>query len=279
MAEPKNQHFVAQRVQQQWADTKGQVRCWMWRGGKLIDFPTSPKNIMSGVQLYGAEFESQFTKIENQAWPVLDKLLGDGIKSLDSEDRRTWAFFILAQLARAPDKVEWVRGMDFERVLKVRQQKNPSFTREDLRAELAASGYNWPDDPAQEGRHARIAFLMKNMRNPVFMDRWSKLEWGVLNVTEPMMLLGDEPVIFYGDLRTAHCEVYMPISPTQTFFAINPFLPSMMAMHTPERFLKMVNEHQVKQAHRHVIGNAPRSFIEKRLKKAPEPFVERYPLT
>lgn len=279
MADSKNQHYVAQRLQRAWADNRGQVKCWKWKGDKLVSFPTSPRNIMSGNHLYGSEFETQFGEIEAKAWPVLDKLLGPGIRSMNDKDRRDWAVFILAQLARAPDKVEWVQNMDFEEVLKKRQRRDAALTREAFRAELASAGYEWLDDKAKESRHARIAILMSNMKHPAFFVNWSRLDWGVLVAPRPLILLGDEPAIFYGDLRTKLSEVYLPISPTQVFCAFNPLLPGMIRTSpTPMEFVRRVNDHQVRQAHRFVIGQAEETFIARRLRKSPEPFVERYPM-
>ena len=280
LSSPKNHHFVPRLLQRQWASESEQVKCWKWQNEKLITFNSNIKNIMSETRLYTAEYidnanlyESQFSEIEAGAARALLKFRDKKGAVLDPKDFEAWACFVLAQRIRLPGKIEWAKHHSFNGFSEIFEKFDPDFDRLNPEPRFSTPAQYMSEYHPNVLANFALHTIVEIIRDPKNVSALLKMKWFVRRSYPHQIILGDDPVIFVGDLHSDKCLIALPISPDEVFFAASNEKIKQQIIATPSKIIgQSINNDQATQAQRLVIGNIEPAFLKKRLRKEPSVF-------
>jgi hypothetical protein len=275
MSVPKCQHYVPRFIIKAWANARGQVRLWKRvPSGTLINRFTSPKTVMNRAALYDllhvpadqvAALERDFQRLESDAAPIYRKLVGRD--DLAEQEMRVWSHFVLAQMARLPKHVDGA-AQRASRQIAEWDEPDPEF--EALKGDSphrTVREYLDDRDPAiLANLHLRV--LARVMTQDVLVSRLSQMTWAVRYGVSPPLLLGDDPVLRIGDLRSGNYELIMPLSPTTALQITSmQHRADWFRNEAPKWLAFTTNDLVVRQASAEVVGEAEARFFEKRLRR------------
>jgi hypothetical protein len=100
-----------------------------------------------------------------------------------------------------------------------------------------------------------------------------RLKWFVRDKFARPLIISDDPVTFKGRLHEKDCLIALPISPYQVFFAVSDDgIRDRILSEGDKSAATRINHDQALQAQRLVVGDVEPCFLEKRLRKQPEPY-------
>ena len=209
-----------------------------------------------------------FGRIENNAAPVLEKLIGGGPGTLTVQERYWWTVYLNAAMFRVPHNVAKIREGTIEKIEKVLSQDIPEYT-----AQRGSAPENTLLQWAQANAPAHIAnswlrVLIDLLTREATIDRIINLNWFVKDVSNASnkLLLGDNPFHRVGGLYKTRTLISMPISPTHLFLASDAADIIRHFDETASRdIVTLRNQDTLTSAKKFVYGNAERSFLEKYL--------------
>jgi len=221
-----------------------------------------------GVSSY---IEDRFLKLTDQrANEALQLLLADRMGEMDEALRSGWARFIMTQLQRTPQKIEWLLNA-----------WNASF---DPRTSPAAAEYEKmrrPTDPETFDEYLRLnaerlrtigatQMLQAVMDLPSTGTHLVRMAWTIVKFERARfyLLTSDRPVIISNGLLKPDSYVVLPIAPNKLFLATNDerFVPRLIGSNL-ESLIRRSNDFVVSQAHTYVYGTdaSQLRFVENRL--------------
>ena len=276
----KNHHFVPRLLLRQWANDKDQVQCWHWKDEKIGSFSPATENIMAETRLYKAQhidnpsiYEDTFNRIETNAARVLKKLCSPQRPRLVTEDFHAWSLFILAQRARTPAKIAWVKQQARNVFIDELEKPDPEFDRLNADERFSSPAHyineHHPNVLANFHLHTTMQIILDNKH----VSAMRQLKWFVRNTGQRPLIISDDPVTLVGGLHEKNCLIALPISPYDVFFAVSDDrIKEDILSEEAESVAAGINEFQALQAQRFVVGHVEPCFLEKRLRKEPQPF-------
>jgi len=277
----KNHHFVPRLLLRQWANDKDQVRCWHWKDEKIGSISPTTENIMAESRLYKAQhidnpsiYEDTFTGIETNAARVLEKLCNPKGPHLAAEDFHAWSLFILAQRARTPAKIAWAKKHVRDGFIDVFEKYDPEFDRLNVDERFSTPAHYMNEHHPNVFANFPFHTIMKIIFDEKNVNAMAHLKWFVRDKFARPLILSDDPVTFEGRLHEKDCLIALPISPYQVFFAVSDErIRDRILSEDDKSAAARINHDQARQAQRFVVGDVEPRFLEKRLRKEPEPYV------
>jgi hypothetical protein len=276
----KNHHFVPRLLLRQWANDKDQVQCWHWKDAKIESFSPATENIMAETRLYKAQhidnpsiYEDTFNRIETNAARVLEKLCNPKGPHLVTEDFHAWSLFILAQRARTPAKIAWAKQQAYDMFINEFEKPDLEFNRLNVDERFSTPAHYMNEHHPNVLANFHFHTTMKIIFDEKNVNAMGRLKWFVRDKYARPLIISDDPVTFKGRLREEDCLIALPISPYQVFFAVSDDrIRDRILSEGDKSAAARVNHDQALQAQRFVVGDVEPCFLEKRLRKQPEPY-------
>lgn len=283
MSEPRNHHFVPQFYLDGWTNSSGLLTRYSRPHVKVVTDPKSPEAVAKERDLYSLSnvpldqkqrVEKEFMgKIDNDAAPVLKKLLAGRGHNLSPEDRQAFTYFVMSLRARHPDAIQKSKMQGAEAIT-TELSRNPEeyealkgdgdpptimeFAEQVMPARLSNIGMNVITDLIVEPSIAKRIFLM---------DWWIQ---GTKSI-DIDFLTSDRPCLLQGDAKAGNCVIALPLSPAMTLFITNvPAAKGRLMKLGSRAVVKLINKEIVKHAADHVYGNDAKHIkvVEKHLRKS-----------
>lgn len=216
--------------------------------------------------------------VDNNAAPVLDRMIREGPVALGEDERRRWTLFLMSMFIRDPHSLVEIRSVInhfFRANLENLHQSDYAASRQPGDPE---SIYDFAMERTPELAEAYKAALPEMIDDDDIGQRIINMRWALLNLsTAPHTLLtGDRPCMTWGGIADPACILSLPASPTHLFVAAHDItlLRRLYAQHARDTVRKS-NEYIVKWAVKNVYGctKTQLTFVEKRLRKADDPIV------
>ena len=277
----KNQHFVPRLLLRQWADSDDQVRCWRWKDKKIEAFSPTTKSIMAETRLYRAQhidnpsiYEDTLNRIETNAARVLEKLRNPQRPRLVTEDLHAWSLFILAQRARTPAKIAWARHKARDIFIDEFEKPDPEFDRLNAGERFSSLSHYINEHHPNVLANCHLDTTMQIISDEKHVSAMCRLKWFVRQKFARPLVISDDPVTLVGGLHEKNCRIALPISPNEVFFAVSDErIRDRILAEDDKSAAARINHDQAVQAQRFVVGDVEPRFLEKRLRKKPEPYV------
>jgi len=255
MSESKNHHYVPAFYLNNWGDVEStqkykRVSSFGYNNGRFIANDQSTKHLCSQMQLYSTEEDVLYNKyIEDRCKPIMNKILNEGIRSLNNYERSDWTKFIISMRIRHPTTVHWIND-------NIRDIFNRSIIPE-LKEEMKNSARKYEDfyEFAEEHIPDIKNDLLSNNTIRVSLGKnetWAhehihKMHWSIINFNEATrtLLTSDNPLIITpaNNIRDKECIIYLPLNPVQGFFATNTYeAKELVNTQVKSNFVKMVNK-------------------------------------
>ena len=210
MSQSKNtshrHHFVPQFYLREWHDPSGEG-FWLYtrdRNGQIKLHRRPAKSIAYVEDLYsllpdGLTFDHSvepdvverdfFSRIDNEAAKVHQKILLQGIKSLHDNDKRIFAVFVNSLLERHPKRIEeLVKGVDTEKIWSDFQKRWPAASwQKNINIEAAV-------------RNTALRVLASYIMDEPFIEHALQMQWMAVDLPpgHDHFLTGDTPVVVNG---------------------------------------------------------------------------------
>ena len=282
MASHVEHHFVPRFLLEQWHTPPDQkLSSFRWANGDLIMRRYKAKSVAKERHLYSMERSSPQpdVKVEREFWgPHIDdpasvvhaKMLRDGVGSLDVEEKKTWAPFLVSLMLRGPAMIRKIRERGRE-ILGAGLDERPDEYMQRRGDAPEATLRKWvekhsPDvfDDVGIMTLPELAFSEKlNLR--LLNSTWAIRSVGAAKYD---LLIGDRPLIIAGTLETSFL-IALPVAPRKVFFACNEEATfENIKGHDSDALVGGCNVSSVAGAERYVYGTNDRqeSFVKKYLR-------------
>lgn len=229
-------HYVPQFYLREWAGDEGKV--WRYRrepSGSVSEKPVAPRGTAYEPDLYAVVDAGEirppynphvierefFGKIDNDAAPVLRKLVESDAPALDDTERTAWALFMNSLIERGPATLGWrdeaapvAAAQSIERL-----RSTSGTTREGrVRVERIIARI----DPVQMARNSVREFMVSEIRDQKVIDYLKSLAWVVVPRTaaDPPFITTDRPLLVnVGESSRPINVLTMAVSPKKLFLA------------------------------------------------------------
>ena len=214
-----------------------------------------------------ARYERVFSAIEGDAAKSLSKMLVPGKPSLDENEIRAWAIFLLAQRARTPDKISSARQQTLTLFKDMLGKPDRDFdaVKLDQKFDTLLDYMNEKHPDITENFH--LDAIMKIIHKKENLQSLVNMKWFVRTSYGKPIILSDNPLIMVGSLHYGDCTIVLPISPSVVFFATTiSDLRSRIESEDGRTAASRINNAQAVQAERMVIGDIEPRFLQKRMR-------------
>jgi hypothetical protein len=210
-----------------------------------------------------------FLQVDNEA-AVAMRELANGNTNLEIPLRNAWARFIMAMMARTPDRIEYLRQAYDREVPKLRQELSTAY-------DLEMMDKDPPPTDAEKAAAIERAFslgtgrlIQSAMELPNVGTQILQMHWLVIVLPDGGrdFLTSDYPVHLSKGLQYEDALFALPISPRKIFFASNSRTElDRLLMLSPADLTQAANKTVVQQARQYVYGksNFERNFVAKYL--------------
>lgn len=211
-----------------------------------------------------------FGIIDNQAKPVMDKIIHNGVSSLSPAERNQWRRYLMAAQLRVPHMVERIKAQTkqyheekFSRPIPKLETREKSTTEETLLESM------------QKYHPARLAnsplrVMLGILENKKTIECIHRLHWLVKDVSMSSrgLLLGDVPYQEVHPLYKPGALISIPLSPTHIFLAgdTKDTIEHFIRM-SPRELVKRSNISALTTAKKFVYGDAEKTFIDEHFLK------------
>jgi Protein of unknown function (DUF4238) len=280
MPSHEKHHFVPRFLLQEWhTGPDDKLSCFRWESSRFLHHRYTAKSVAAELRLYsiglsqlddGNILEREYfaEKIDSPAAVVHKLILSNGIDSLNQENRKTWARFLLAQVVRTPDKVEYVRDAgsrylrDFLLQRVVDKVGLPQIHKSALDEFLKS---NAPDFAS----NFSVAHLPSAIEAQLKRGELLNVHWLLRKIrpTTTPFLISDRPIVYEGKLE-AGFVIAMPISPFVFFVASSaPNAEKLLNKFSDPIFSTRVNYSTASTAERYVYacGESQSKFVKRYL--------------
>ena len=220
-----------------------------------------------------------FSPVDNDAAPVMERLITQGASKLDNEQRSFWTRFVMSLELRSPQSVAEVKSIADRNLRR-------AFERLDGEMYLATKKEGDPDSPydyALQQAPERLAnthkaFLPGLIDHEVIGQHIINMHWEVMDLAGAAhtLLTADRPYTSSHGLGNPACLLAVPLSPTRLFVAANDVAQfRRLAAQKLTDTVRNMNTLMVKLAIQNVYGctDDHLAFVEKRLRRASDPWV------
>lgn len=218
------------------------------------------------------EFERALADLEDEAASIIRKLLDPTHPELAADELEIWAMFVLAQMARLPEKLRYMKQRSIDGLATLLSEPDPEFT-EAVGSLPYANLWEVAKVHAPsviENFHLRI--LMRVIMDEEAIRRLLAFKWAIGSAFSRSLILGDNPVVRRGNLYEGKCMIALPISPNAVFIATsNNDLGQLVRRGQGKWLVAAINHDQAVQAHQVVVGHVEPRFLEKRFQRAQLP--------
>lgn len=231
MSEKKNNsksyvghHYVPKFLLKNWHAESGRLIQYEWASYGFDAREYTAKSVAKQDHLYSTisdegemdvrlEPEYFTAEIDNPAGSVLKKIVSSDISALNSAERRVWARFLVAQLARTPSMVDHFKNNteDFfdAGVEAIASQPGRASFREYVRANAPSVTRNLSREILPNViEDSRLINAMYSAHWRCIRLRWSRLD----------LLIGDRPLLQVGPL-SSNFLIVLPLAPRILFCA------------------------------------------------------------
>jgi hypothetical protein len=285
MNAPRDHHFIPAFYLKQWADPNGKLVEYTRKGGKLIAKSVGPRSTGYERDVYAfpeltpdtAQYLEQvfFAYADQKASDALDNHLGITAVPWTSELISAWSRFTVGLHLRHPDAMPEMRaaakniweasGADCQaRYEAIRKATDPPTFDEylALRDPLAAV-------------KMRVNLIMAAFDNEIVCAHINQMAHAIFDVSaSPYRLLTSDRPVHLFNLKEPNGMVWLPISPTKLFVAMNDRANFGKLESTPPRKLvASANTYVVSRARRFVWAQdiSQQRFVENRISTKLEP--------
>jgi hypothetical protein len=296
MNAPIDHHFIPAFFLAQWADETGKLVEYTIKHGKLIAKPVGPRATGYEPHLYSfPDLPSNAAHfLETVFFNYADRVAAEALRNhllaapsaWTTELISAWSRFVIGLHLRHPDAMPELRaaaksvwdigGAEYQAQYEATKKCEDPPTFDEY---LAAR------DPLTATK-VGVNMIVKVFDNEILGKHMNNMTWGVIDVgrSPHRFLLSDRAVVF-ANLGDADGSVYLPVSPTKIFVAVNDAdrLQRLRAL-PPRDIVHHSNRHLVGRARRFVWANdqSQTSFVEKHMSKRMEavplfPGIGRYP--
>ncbi len=285
MSVPRKHHFIPAFYLGQWCDRSGKVVEYSIKHNTLIAKPVGPGATGFDYDLYAFDElppeQSQFIEqkffdfADRMASAALERLIAGDLKGWTSEQVSAWSRYVVALCLRHPDTMPELRtaakaiwegsGESSQRQYELIKEAGDPPTLDEYLARIDSLA------PIK----ARVDLIVAMFDNPVLGQHINGMIWSVLDVSAAphFLLTSDRPVTLY-KLNEADGMVWLPISPTKLFVAVNEqWALDRLRRQRPRELVAKANEHVVALARHFVwsLGESQTHFIERHMSKRLEP--------
>ena len=277
MNDPKRHHYIPEFYLKRWA-INGKITTFQNYKGEIKKSFLSPKGTGFEFQLYSysekfkalnyAEIETNFlSKLDNDGAKIINKLISS--QSLENEEPRIWAKFILALKVRTPENIS-----RFKHAYPISYRKFLNDQQKEYEKHKA------PHDPDKliELYEQKSPGLIENIgvgqipkiySNPQAITDFLSFDTWVFQTETHKLLSSDRPLVFIGKLDSLDCIIALPLSPSCAFFATKPNSRAEKHIHSmaPKKIVYLLNRAVVKQAKNRVYAESIDDVCDKFLKK------------
>jgi hypothetical protein len=278
-------HFVPQFALEYWAEGDGKVPYFSRHRGRVNCGRLAPKFTGYDDDLYAfrhvaaerrhAVEQRFFSPLDSAAAPIYARLERREQFEFGEEERRVWAMFLVAGIARVPEKIEKARRIGARHLVSALEE-DPEEYLSVKGNEPEATFLDWvknnqPGMLENVGLSHLTQFLADRKNVQPYMD----LDWTVHSVAhaDVELLLGDRPVWTHKRPSDPDFMAVMPLSPRSLFVAANskPLVQRLIDA-GPSSLVRLANETIVQHAQLRIYGRAEVSFIDRCLREPPGAF-------
>lgn len=270
-------HYVPELHLKYWADTKGKIRVWrrVMPSGKLVFSTKDPSAVGYRHGLYAlrgaAPSSSQIIEnqvfanfVEDHAGRILAKMNEPEIPRFSLDERRMWAVYLNSSLIRLPHVLEKLDSFFTDRVRKelladqeVFKQLKGDSSEENL---LDWAMVNCPQELVNLDLEAMLHLLTQDE----ILKRILDLKWRFVDFSQcDDLLLGDVPLLRFGNLFSAEALLVMPLSPKRSFIGVaDEAAYEKLYLAKSDDLVRNFNIATLSTAREFVIGNAPTATMD-----------------
>ncbi|PCJ69144.1 MAG: hypothetical protein COA62_10905 [Rhodobiaceae bacterium] len=278
MSKEGNHHYLSQFHLDEWAGGSGKVIRWrrIEHQHKLAQKLVSTAATAYRPGLYSIQSslpentqiieKKIFGQIENEAAPILRKLIAEGPDSLSGRERIRWAVYLNASYLRVPHIVDKFK---LQTDAHIREKLSRQLDEYDSQKADSPEGslFEW----AMNNRPNRI--MNSGMRVLVTMicdervlQRLSELIWHVADISKASrsLLIGDNPFQRVGGLYHPSVLISLPLSPKHLFLATHDQQMAALVGNKPDRdIVRASNISTLTTAKQFAYGDAETAFVDK----------------
>ena len=286
MSQPNDHHYLPVFYLKRWAEADGRV--WRYHrprdrvevsriGPKFTAFEEGLYRLdgTADPQMIETKF---FSVVDNDAAPVLERMIQEGPAELGEDKRRSWTLFLMSMLNRSPHSLVEIGSVIngfFRANLEKLHQSDYAASRQ---PDDPQSIYDFAIEqtPALEGAYK--AALPDMIDSDVVGQYIINMQWELLNLSEAphTLLTGDRPCMTSQGIADPACILSLPVSPTHLFVAVHDIdLLRRLDAQPARDTVCNSNDCTVKLAVQNIYGctGGQLTFVEKRLRKADDPIV------
>jgi Protein of unknown function (DUF4238) len=285
MSQPNDHHYLPVFYLKRWTGSRGRVWRYYRPRDRVVPTEVGPKftgyeeglyrlDVTADPQMIETKF---FAVVDNNAAPVLERMIQEGPAALGENERRSWTLFLMSMLIRSPHSLVEIRSVInafFRANLEKLHQPDYAASRQ-------------PDDPVSicyfamnrpELAEAYKAALPDMIDNDVIGQHIINMRWAMLNLSAAphTLLTGDRPCMTSRGIADPACLLSLPVSPTHLFVAAHDIgLLHRLAAQPARDTVRNSNDCVVKLAVQNVYGctRGHLTFVEKRLRKGSDAIV------
>lgn len=286
MSQPKCHHYLPVFYLKRWARARGRVWRYYRPWDRVVTSDVGPEFTGYEEGLYQLDgtadpqiIETEFFRIvDNNAAPVLESMLREGLGALGQDKRRSWTLFLMSMLIRSPHSLVEIGSVIngfFRTNLEKLHQSDYAASRQ---PDDPVSIYDFTMKRTPELAEAYKAALPDMIDNDVIGQHIINMRWAMLNLSAAphTLLTGDRPCMTSRGIADPACMLSLPVSPTHLFVAAHDIgLLRRLAAQPPRDTARNSNDCIVKLAAQNIYGcvGDQLTFVEKRLRKADDPIV------
>ncbi|HBM87658.1 MAG: DUF4238 domain-containing protein [Parvibaculaceae bacterium] len=271
-------HYLAQFHLKQWRNAQGEFVQWSripYKGGirrKLVTpaqtaYVPGLYNLKSPRPEVVQKAEKEvFGRIENEASPILKKIIGSKVTKLTSNERIRWALYLNTSLLRLPHNVQKIK---FDSAMHVTSDLAKQSDEYDaLKSETDADTLLfWAQEHAPDYlENSGMRVLVKMLHGERLLRRFCEFKWDVRDLSRisTRLLIGDNPFVLAGGLFDEKCLVVLPLSPTKLFLASgSPDVLAAAEATSDKEIATRNNISMLNNAKKFAYGLAEKSFVDK----------------
>ncbi len=285
MSEPIDHHYNPIFYLGQWARNDGRVCRYHRPFDRVVASWRSPKHTGYEERLYSLEGVSEpqiietefFSRLDNDAAPILKHLIFHGPNGLDVEHRCCWSRFITSLELRSPHSLSEIKSVTDRNLRDVIEQLNS-------KKYLATKQPGDPDSVYEFALQQSPTIMTNNHKiilsslidNGFIGQLIINMRWAVLDVSaaSDTLLTADRPYTRSHGFADPACLMGVPLSPTHLFVAANDIRQIQRLAAQPVRdTVRNSNKLMVELAVQNVYGcsEGQLSFVEKWLRRPADP--------
>jgi hypothetical protein len=274
-------HYVPQFLQRPWTGEDGRLHVFRKSVGQIDSFRQFPKgngyeedllalteDTVAGMDKHANE-KVGLQIIDYEASKIRDRMDSGNIKSFSSQERYSWARFLVSLRLRQPRHVKMLREEAKIRLRKTLAEGPKGYieyidhgflpTAEEL-VDLAEPGFI---------ENFGLRLFLDFVSEDSIIEKINSLFWGVYDFRggQFSLLLSDNPLIVDGGIDHPEAAMILPISPYKAFVATRGELTANVLSGPDLKALTgRLNELSLREANDRVfaLDGSPRRFIENR---------------